>query len=413
MKLSNMETAHSNLPIEESGAVLAERLRQSVRHLGSRIKERSADVEQAGRVPEEHVAALQELGFFKLVQPRAFGGLEQNFDMLVDINIELGQYCASTAWVCGLLAAHQWLVASFPEEAQHDVWDDNPGALVCGSYAPVAKAIPCQGGYRLSGRWSYASGCDNTQWAVCAALLPSNGAAGALTPVFLLVPAQDYVIDNTWDVIGLAGTGSKTLVLEDVFVPEHRVLTFEATTSGNTPGASVYAGNATFAVPMLCNIPSCLASVAVGTAMGALADYVAMTSVRVTRGAVAGANSRMAEFPTVQLRVAEAAACADAAREILLRDLRARADSARQGRGVDVEQRVLSRRGQAFAVSLAIRATEGLNSSTGGQGLNRTNPIQRAWRDANAVGRHISMNWDAVGTMCGQLALGLEPKGQY
>jgi alkylation response protein AidB-like acyl-CoA dehydrogenase len=403
----------SNVERAEGDAALAERLKQSVRHIGGRIKERAAEVEQSCRVPDEHVAALRELGFFRLVQPRAFGGYEQTFDKLVDINIELAQYCASTAWVCGLLAAHQWLLASFPEQAQHDVWDGNPDALVCGSYAPVTKATPVQGGYQISGRWSYASGCDNTQWAVCAALLPPSEGSSALTPAFLLVPMQDYVIENTWDVVGLAGTGSKTLALVKAFVPQHRVLTFEQTTSGNTPGAAVYAGNPTFTVPMLCNIPSCLASTAVGAAMGALADYVAMTSVRVTRGAVAGANSRMAEFPTVQLRVAEAASCADAASEILLRDLRTRADDARQGRRIDSEQRILSRRGQAFAVSLAIRATEALNSSTGGQGLNRTNPIQRAWRDANAVGRHISMNWDAVGTMYGQLALGLEPKGQY
>ena len=413
MKTSNIETEVGSQSIAQAGTTLAERMKGQLRRLADGIKSRAGDVEQACRVPEEHVTALREVGFFKIVQPRAFGGLEQNFDTLVDVNIELAQYCASSAWVCGLLAAHQWLVASFPLEAQHDVWDDNPDALVCGSYAPVAKASPSRGGYRLSGRWSYASGCDNTQWAVCAALLPPDGVAGTAKAAFLLVPARDYVVDNTWDVIGLAGTGSKTLVLEDAFVPSHRVLTFEATTSGKTPGASAYPNNATFAVPMLCNIPSCLASAAVGAAMGALADYVAMTSVRVTRGAVAGANSRMAEFSTIQLRVAEAAACTDAAREILLRDLRARADSALQGRVVDVEQRILSRRGQAFAVSLAIRATEALNSSTGGQGLNRSNPIQRAWRDANAVGRHISMNWDAVGTMYGQLALGLEPKGQY
>jgi alkylation response protein AidB-like acyl-CoA dehydrogenase len=164
---------------------------------------------------------------------------------------------------------------------------------------------------------------------------------------------------------------------------------------------------------MLCNIPSCLASVAVGAAFGALEDYLAGTSRRITRGAVAGASNRMAEFATVQLRVADAAASADAAREILLRDLRARVAAVRAGREVTIEDRITSRRGQAFAVSLAIRATEALNASTGGLGLDLSNPVQRAWRDANAVGRHVSLNWDAVGTMYGQMALGLEPKGQY
>ena len=284
---------------------------------------------------------------------------------------------------------------------------------MCGSYAPLAKAVAVAGGYRLTGRWSFASGCDNANWALCAALLPPAVESGPPAPAFLLVPARDYAIDDTWQVIGLAGTGSKTLVLDDVFVPAHRLLTFQQTTSGKTPGAELYAGNPTFGIPMLCNIPSCLAAVAVGAAFGALDDYLAATRRRVTRGAVVGADNRMASYATVQLRVADAAACADAAREILLRDLRACAQAARERREVTVEDRITCRRGQAFAVSLAIRATEALNASTGGLGLDLSNPVQRAWRDANAVGRHISMNWDAVGTMYGQLVLGLPPVGQY
>ena len=385
----------------------------SVRKLGPGFAVRALATEQSCTVPPEHVNALRDLGFFKLVQPRAFGGFEGDFDLLVDLTIEIAKSCASTAWVCGLLAAHQWLVASFSGEAQHEVWDDNPDALVCGSYAPVAIATAVDGGYALSGRWSFASGCDNAQWALCAAVLPERSDGAPPMPAFLLVPASDYTLDDTWQVIGLAGTGSKTLVLENAFVPAHRVLTFQESTSGKTPGARLYSDNPTFSIPMLCNIPSCLAAVAAGAAFGALGDYLATTEGRVTRGAVAGASNRMAEFATVQLRVAEAAASVDAAREILLRDLRTRAEASRAGHEITIEDRITSRRGQAFAVSLAIRATEALNASTGGYGLNLSNPVQRAWRDANAVGRHVSMNWDAVGTMFGQLALGLQPIGQY
>jgi alkylation response protein AidB-like acyl-CoA dehydrogenase len=402
---------HSHEPFGKRPAVAE--LKARVKGVSPLIKARAHTTEKSGRVPAENILALRDIGYFDIVKPRAFGGFEYDFDVLVDLNIELAKVCASTAWVGGLLSAHQWLIASFPEQAQRDVWDANPEALACGSYAPATKAIATDGGYTLSGRWSFASGCDNSQWSLCAALLPSRTEADRFTPAFLLVPASDYVIDDTWNVVGLAGTGSKTLQLNDVFVPEHRVLTFLETTSGKTPGAALYADNPGFTIPMLCNIPSCLASVAVGTAAGALEDYLEITSKRVTRGAVAGSNNRMAEFPTIQLRVAEAAAATDAAREILLRDLRGRAATVRANRPVSIEDRITSRRGQAFAVSLAIRASEALNASTGGQGLDLDNPVQRAWRDANAVGRHISMNWDAVGTMYGQLALGLPPQGQY
>jgi alkylation response protein AidB-like acyl-CoA dehydrogenase len=196
-------------------------------------------------------------------------------------------------------------------------------------------------------------------------------------------------------------------------VPRHRLLTFPDATSGRTPGSRLYAKIGLFNMPLLTGIPSCLASAAVGAAKGALESYVASTGTRVTRGAVAGGNSRMAEFATIQLRVAEAAASVDAAREILLRDVTRAQELAGSGGDFTTEDRLLSRRGQSFAVALALRAVEALNASTGGLGLNLDNPVQRAWRDANAVGRHISMNWDAVGTMVGQHMLGLEPKGQY
>jgi resorcinol 4-hydroxylase (FADH2) len=388
-------------------------LKLRVASASSQIKARAHTTEKSGRVPSENILSLREIGYFDIVKPRAFGGYEYDFDVLVDLNIDLAKACASTAWVGGLLAAHQWLIASFPGQAQHDVWDTNSNALACGSYAPATRAVASSDGYTLTGRWSFASGCDNAQWSLCAALLPSRTETDRSTPAFLLVPASDYVIDDTWNVVGLSGTGSKTLQLKDVFVPEHRVLTFSETTSGKTPGALLRPENPSFSIPMLCNIPSCLASVAVGTAAGALEDYLEATSERVTRGAVAGSNNRMAEFPTIQLRVAEAAASTDAAREILLRDLRDRAMAVQADRPVSIEDRIVSRRGQAFAVALAIRASEALNASTGGQGLDLANPVQRAWRDANAVGRHISMNWDAVGTMYGQLALGLTPQGQF
>ena len=213
----------------------AERFSSAIRQLAPAFKARAAATEKNCTVAPENISALREIGFFKLVQPRAFGGYEQDFAMLVDLTTEIAKSCAATAWVCGLLAAHQWLLASFAVEAQHDVWDVNPEALLCGSYAPVVKADAVAGGYRLTGRWGFASGCDNATWAFCASLLPPAAESGPLTPAFLLIPATDYAIEDTWQVIGLAGTGSKTLVLNDVFVPARRILTFQQTTSGRLP----------------------------------------------------------------------------------------------------------------------------------------------------------------------------------
>ena len=290
-----------------------EQLKAAVRKTLPFIKERALSAERNRRVPEENISALREAGLFKVVQPREFGGYEYDYPVLVDLVIEVGTACASTAWIAGLFAAHQWLLANMGIDVQHDVWDENPDAVMCGSYAPTGTAIAVDGGYRLSGRWEFASGCDNAHWSFCAAIVPADGNGTPPGPAFFLVPARDYLIEDTWDVVGLAGTGSKTLVLDQAFVPGHRRGHFGPLVAGNAPGAVTYPRRG-FDVPMLCVIPSCLASVAVGTAKGALDDYIAATSKRITRGAVAGSNNRMAEFATVQLRVAEAAASVDAAR---------------------------------------------------------------------------------------------------
>jgi alkylation response protein AidB-like acyl-CoA dehydrogenase len=156
-----------------------------------------------------------------------------------------------------------------------------------------------------------------------------------------------------------------------------------------------------------------LASTAVGAARGALDAYLEMTAARKTRGALAGGGLAMAEFATVQLRFAEASAAIETAEMILLSDLRDAMQKLRAGEEITVADRIRCRRNQAYATKLALEAVEALNASTGGYGLFLSNPVQRAWRDVNAVARHVSLNWDAIGTMYGQHAFGLEPRGQY
>lgn len=393
------------------------RLAQRIIPILETIRESARDTEKAGRVPASHIDLLRSVGYFDIVKPARFGGEQGSFADLVEANIEISSACASTGWVAGLLSAHQWLLAMFEERVQQEVWGSNPNALLCGSYAPVRMAERVDGGFKLSGDWAFASGCENAQWALCAAIVPAREEGERPAPAFFLVPASDYTISETWDVVGLTGTGSKSLILKDVFVPEYRILSFAAATSGRTPGGNSYKGTGLFNIPLLMGVPFCLGSAAVGAAKGALNSYIGQMGSRVTRGAVAGGNNKIAEFPTIQLRVAEAAASVDAAREIMLRDI-ARSQKLAQDREDGIgeitdEDRIQARRSQSFAVTLALRAVEALNASTGGLGLQMSNPIQRAWRDANAVGRHISMNWDAVGTMVGQQLLGLPPKGQF
>jgi alkylation response protein AidB-like acyl-CoA dehydrogenase len=200
--------------------------------------------------------------------------------------------------------------------------------------------------------------------------------------------------------------------LKDVFVPDYRVLLFADAASGRTPGSRLYS-NRLYAMPVYCHVSACLAATAIGAADGAVEDFIAVTTGRVTRGSVTGGNNQMAQFPTVQIKLADAAACVDAARSILLRDLEAIGREVSENGEGSIRQRITNRRGQGFAVNLAVRAVDILNAATGGNGLAMSNPVQRAWRDVNAVARHVSLNWDSIGAMYGQMALELEPRGQY
>ncbi len=164
---------------------------------------------------------------------------------------------------------------------------------------------------------------------------------------------------------------------------------------------------------MLSAVPFTLVAPILGMAEGALADFLDMAKIRTTRGAVAGANNRMAEFATIQSRVAEAAGSVEAARLMIFDSLEKASLAAEAGQQAELERRLRNRLGQAFSVRLLVQAIDALFLASGGHGIFTGKPLQRAWRDAHAAAVHVSMNWDAVSTMYGQYALGLDPKGQY
>ncbi len=398
----------------QNPAVAMSELLERARALVPALRERSSDTERARRVPVANIAAMREAGLFRLMGPTRFGGLERSFNDLVDVGVEIGRGCGSTAWAFGLVSIHHWILATFPAETQEEIFGANPDVVICGSYAPVAKAVAVPGGYTVQGSWGFASNCDNAQWSLLGVQFPPDEATGMPRgPGFVIVPSKDHEIDDNWQTVGLCGTGSKTIVIrEPLFVPAHRVLTYAEAASNEPPGARVNA-NTIYRVPFLAAIPASLVAPAIGMVRGAIDDFLAMASVRVTRGAVAGGGRSMAEFQTVQLRVAEASAKVDAARLLIERDLRDVEQCAARGEAITIDQRIRNRRDQAFAVKLCAEAIDAMYAAVGGGGIYLSNRVQQTWRDVNAVAKHISLNWDAVGSMYGQHVLGLPPQGQY
>ena len=379
------------------------------RAIAALARERAQQTEADRRVGDDMIERMRQADLFRIMQPRSYGGFEYGFDVFAQVVAAIAGGCGSTGWVYGLLASHQWLIACFPKAAQDEVWQDRT-ALAAGTYAPVGQAVAVDGGYGLSGVGSFCSGCDNAQWQLLGGMIPQPDAAA--TPGFFLLRSADCVIDDNWHTMGLAGTGSKNIVARDVFVPAHRTLAFAELIDATAPGMRANP-NPLYRQSFLAVLPITIVSPVLGMAEGALADFLAMAGVRTTRGAVAGGNRRMAELTTVQMRVAEASACIDAARLLMFRDLAEAFETAARGDPIGVDMRLRNRRDQAFCVRLLVGAIDALFLAAGGQGLFLEQPLQRAWRDAHAAASHISLNWDSTGSMYGQFMLGLEPKGQY
>jgi resorcinol 4-hydroxylase (FADH2) len=377
------------------------------------LREKAQATEAARCVSEETTDAFREAGFFKLMQPERYGGYEYGFTAFIDVITELGRGCTSSAWCCAIGAIHQWLIAGFPEAAQNDVWRANPDAFACVSYAPTGTTQKVDGGCLIEGRWQFVSNVDNSEWVILGAQFPAPETGTPPQPGFILVPRSDWTIEDNWHVAGQAGTGSKTVAIEKpTFVPDHRKLMIAAAATGSSPGTDINT-NRIYRVPMLSALPVCLVSPLLGTALGAVEEFVNLCGTRVTRGAVGGGGNRLSEFFPVQSRVAEASALADAARLLIHRDTAEVERMTLSGQPLSVDQRIRNRRDHAFAARLARDAVEAVFSAVGGTGLASNQPIQRMWRDSNAIVRHITLNWDAVSSMVGQHLLGLTPKGQY
>src|SRR4051812_7790814 len=232
--------------------------------------ERAAQCEADCRVSEEAVGLFRETGLHKTLLPAAYGGYEMGFSALLETSFAIGKVCASSAWVCGLYMVHNWLGGLFPKQAQDELWGQDlggqsSGTFISGSYAPIGKATLAAGGYRLSGRFPFSSGSPGAGWNLCGAMLPI-GPEGRPVPAFTLVPKPDYRIDwDSWRPVGLAGTGSFDVLVDNAFVPAHRVLRFSDACGSTAPGAEVNK-NPLYRVSLLTEVPFALAMPAVAAA---------------------------------------------------------------------------------------------------------------------------------------------------
>ena len=373
------------------------------------LRERQRETERNRRVSDETVADLKAAGLYKVQQPARYGGYEFDIGTFVRCATEIGAGCGSTGWIYSTAAQHQWQIGMFDVAAQDEVWGGDSMHISASSYSPGGTAVEVDGGYRITGKWLYCSGVLNADWMILGAKIAADAASDPYTQGYILVPKTQYAVEDNWDVMGLIGTGSNDVIINDLFVPAHRMLTLEQALSGNPPGAAVN-DNALWRVPFFAAISLCLCGAAMGMAQGALETYIDQISVRKTRGAALSQPQSMADFPTIQARVAEAAAAIDAAKHLVARDCDTIMRVMNEGRALTVEERARNKGDLSFAVKMARRATDLLFESVGGAGLSNDSVTQRFWRDLHAASKHISLNWDMCSTLYGRVSLGL-PSG--
>jgi len=367
------------------------------------LRERAARAEDMRSLLPETEAELHANGLLRMTQPKRWGGMELPWVAMFELPAEVGRGCASTAWSVANLAIHHWMLALYDERAQAEVWEENPDALIASGIAyPQGRARKVDGGFVIDGYWNFSSGVDGSSWNMLAVTVKDGDTV--IDHRMCLVPRKDFEIVDDWHVLGMRSTGSKSVKVKELFVPEHRALCmYLARGEAQYPGAKTNP-HPHYAIPLSGLGSHCIAGAAVGNAQAAL---------ELTTDAVRDRNTnytaaRMREFQAVQLRVAAAGTRVDAARLIIRNDCLHAQEVAEVPRAPTLEEKLRWKRNVAYAVQLCTEAVDNLHAMAGARGIYDHYPIQRLFRDAHALMGHIGFSWDAQAGPWGLVALGGE-----
>ncbi|HEX4111820.1 MAG TPA: hypothetical protein VH020_04735 [Stellaceae bacterium] len=363
----------------------------------SRLRERAAHCEKLRRVPDETIADLIDSKLLRICQPARFGGSELGWDALCEMSIEMARGDGSQAWVANVYGEHPYLVAMFEDQAQHGVWDDNPDALIAASLLPLGnKTEKVDGGYRLTGKWPFASGIHHADWAIVGEAGEVGG--GQRDHLLFLVPRADFAIDDDWFTVGMTGTGSASVVLDTGFVPAHRVLRGADILAGTTPGARVNTAPL-YRMPPMGFAQTALAAVPIGVALGMVDDF--KTFIR-------GKNKApppVAGMELLHARLSESAAEIHAASMLLVEASRRNMNKLIDGMALAEADAATTMRDSGYAMLLAKRAATRIFEATGAHGTYLSTPIQRGFRDVEVAGNHGSLTWERSALRYAQTAL--------
>ncbi len=374
---------------------------QRARSLVPVLAQRAAQTERDRMVPKETIADMQAAGLFQVMQPKRWGGHELGLEIITDIQLILAEGCLSSAWVFGVIAAEPFLIALCDDRMAQDVWGRDRSTLVCGTSAADAKntLVAVEGGFRLSGTWRFASGCDHCDWAFLGGAVVA--ADGTSTDWRLLLPKADYQIVGPWNVSGLRGTGSRDIVVADKFIPAHRAIKRADVFDSKGPGLALNTAPV-YRIPFGQVFSFGVSTLVIGGLQGMLDAFTAYGAKRTARGI--GPTAR---DPVAQLLCAETAAQIDESKTIFRRNAANLQAYAERGEIPPMRERMQYKFQLAFAVERASLLAARLFKAAGASGIYVENtPFARMLADINAGRSHVNNQFELYGRSWGAVLLG-------
>ena len=366
------------------------------------LARRSLEQRQKRRILPETIADLQQADFFRVLQPKRWGGYELELGTFYDVQLALGQGDMSIGWIYGVLGVHPWFLGLIDDRAAQEVWGRDTSVLICSSLMPAGKATPADGGFRLSGHWRYASGAEHCDWVLLGAMVTAEGAPP--DGHIFLVPRQDYTTIDTWQVAGLQGTGSIDVILDDVFVPGYRTQRMQDNFLLKGAGQAVNTSSL-YRLPFGQIFVRGISTAGLGALQGMLTALLDHGRNRVTR-----AGGRSAENPFVQLLCAETAAAIDEMRLTLHRNSQTLHDYARRGETPPLDLRLQYKFQSTAVTERATLLAARIFKATGAAGLSDEMPFGGILADLMAGRAHISNQYEYYGSNWGGVMYGLETK---